>query len=184
MKPNSAGVPAPIVHVPARSVSRLRGKRVVIGVPGLGWRADLRADDPVVQASRTYVPVLSEQDYYRAELEQLEAFAPLVPIERVWVEHVTRSAEAEGGPETAALDAPPRRQPVPALMADHLLGRRIIQTVPDGEVRDLRAVTELYYTTDGLASLQLCGEVDWYRWGFGGAMPRINAAQATTIWLE
>ena len=67
---------------------RLRGRRVIVGVPGIGFRGDLRADDPVVQGGRTFVPVLTEQDYYRPELEQIEVFAPLVPIDRVWVEEV------------------------------------------------------------------------------------------------
>jgi len=65
---------------------QLRGRRVIIGLPGHGWRGDLRADEKVVQGSRTYVPVMSEGEWYRAEAEQTEVFAPLVPVERVWVE--------------------------------------------------------------------------------------------------
>jgi hypothetical protein len=61
---------------------------VLIGVPGVGFRGDLRADNPVVQGGRTFAPVLTEHDYYRSELEQIEVFAPLVPIDRIWVEDV------------------------------------------------------------------------------------------------
>ncbi|HEX5741527.1 MAG TPA: hypothetical protein VFY17_08255, partial [Pilimelia sp.] len=71
---------------PAAGQRALRGHRVVTGLPGHGWRADLRADDPVVRGSRTYVPVLSEGEWYRAEAEGVEVLAPLVPVERVWVE--------------------------------------------------------------------------------------------------
>lgn len=78
--------PASIVAVPAAAHRNPRGKRLIVGVPGLGWRADLRGDSTVVQGSRTYVPVLAELEWYRAEVERVEVFAPLVPIERVWVE--------------------------------------------------------------------------------------------------
>ena len=84
--PTQPATPPSIVPVPAAGRTDLRGARLQIGVPGLGWRGDLRGDAAVVQASRTYVPVLPEQEWYRAEAEQIEVFAPLVPIDRVWVE--------------------------------------------------------------------------------------------------
>ena len=106
--------PAGIELVPAASVRDLRGRRAMVGLPGLGWRGDLRVDDAVVQASRTYVPVLPEQEWYRAEAEQTEVFAPLVPIERVWVEQTSSKLTLpEGGSDLVArlvsLDAPPSR---------------------------------------------------------------------------
>ena len=78
--------PRPIAPVPAAGREDLRGRRVLVGHPGLGWRGDLRADAAVVQGARTYIPVLTEQEWYRAELEQMETFAPLVPVDRVWAE--------------------------------------------------------------------------------------------------
>src|SRR6185437_13763481 len=48
--------PGAIEPVPASSAPELRGRRVIVGLPGLGWRSDLRADETVVQGSRTYVP--------------------------------------------------------------------------------------------------------------------------------
>nr|BFE67313.1 hypothetical protein GCM10020092_006140 [Actinoplanes digitatis] len=80
--------PRPVVPTPAIMGGRLRGRRVLIGLPGHGWRGDLRADEKVVQGSRTYVPVMPEAEWYRAEAEQTEVFAPLVPVERVWVEEL------------------------------------------------------------------------------------------------
>ena len=80
--------PPAVVPVPAGGRADLRGRRLLIGLPGFGWRGDLRGDAAVVQASRTYVPVLPEHEWYRAEAEQIEVFAPLVPIDRVWVEIV------------------------------------------------------------------------------------------------
>src|SRR5262245_50627999 len=121
-----AGGPAPVVPTPAAQFAELRGRRVIVGVPGLGFRADLRADNAVVQGSRTYVPVLTEHDFYRAEIEQIEAFAPLVPIDRVWVEHISQQSDlGENGSVT--IDAPPRRDAVPAGAAMRLIGRRLVQ---------------------------------------------------------
>jgi len=54
--------PSPIVPVPALSVpsSALRGERVIIGLPGHGWRMDLRADSLVSRGSHSLVPVMPE----------------------------------------------------------------------------------------------------------------------------
>ena len=126
--------PPPIVPVPAAQYAEIRGRRVIVGVPGIGFRGDLRADNAVVQGSRTFVPVLTEQEYYRAELHHTEAFAVLVPIERVWVEE-------PGGPPAAPppqpLDSPLGRHPTPASNGASLMGRRVVRAVPDGYVRDL-----------------------------------------------
>jgi hypothetical protein len=179
------GTPAPVVPVPASQVASLRGRRVVVGVPGLGWRGDLRADDPVVHGSRTYVPVLTEQDYYRAETEQLEVFAPLVPIDRVWVEETPESPPPAGrGAAPVTLDAPPRRDPVRPTEADTTIGRRVVQLVPDGEVRDLRAVTEAYENDAGVACLRVCTEAEWYRWALSGTTPSPAEVRADLVWLE
>ena len=72
-----------------------------IGLPGLGWRGDLRADEKVVQGSRTYVPVMPEHEWYRAEAEQIEVFAPLVPVERVWVEETGMAGVGAAGDRRA-----------------------------------------------------------------------------------
>jgi hypothetical protein len=173
--------PLPIVPVPASQVTALRGRRVIVGVPGLGWRGDLRADDPVVHGSRTFVPVLSEQDYYRAETEQLEVFAPLVPVDRVWVEQVSHGASVE---RPVTLDAPPRRAPAPASVTVSVMGRRVVQAVPDGHVRDLRAVTEVYRNADGQPCVRICGEPEWYRWALDGTTPSISEVPAVRLYLE
>ncbi len=81
--------PPPVVPTPASLFPDLRGRRVIVGVPGIGFR-----NEPTSRRSRgaapagRFVPVLTEQDYYRAEIEQIEVFAPLVPIDRVWVEQL------------------------------------------------------------------------------------------------
>ena len=52
--------PRPIVPTPATMGGQLRGRGCSSACPGHGWRGDLRADEKVVQGSRTYVPVMPE----------------------------------------------------------------------------------------------------------------------------
>jgi hypothetical protein len=152
---------------------------VIVGVPGIGFRDGLRADTVVVQSGRTYVPVLTEQDYYRAELELIEMFTLLVPIARVWVEQV-------GGGQhrvQSALDNPPIRPAVPVGHVRSILGKRLVQAVPDGHVRDLRAATEMHGSpADG--RVRVCSEVDWYRWALQGTVPSTVDISADLLWCE
>jgi len=178
--------PASIVPVPAAGRRReLRGRRVIVGMPGLGWRADLRADDAVVQASRTYVPVLAEHEWYRAEAEQVEVFAPLMPIERVWLEVVDPSAVDSSAERLVSLDAPPRQEPTPIRDLPRVTGRRVVRIDDDGrEQRDLRAVTEPYTGTGGDICVRVSPELDWYRWVWSGNAPKTTEVSAHVLWAE
>jgi hypothetical protein len=179
--------PRPIAPTPAIMSGKLRGRRVLIGLPGYGWRADLRADEKVVQGSRTYVPVMSEAEWYRAEAEQTEVFAPLVPVERVWVEDFGLAMFTAGGDQPSKLvsmDEPPRRNPVAALDADALTGRRVVQVAEDEEHRDLRAVTELHTGDEGGICARVTTELDWYRWGWSGRSPRTLEVPVRELWVE
>ena len=87
---------------------------------GPGLAGDLRADERVVQGSRTYVPVIPEHEWYRAEADQVEVFAPLVPVERVWVETVGgpafgRRPTHDKGIRLVSLDGPTHPDPHPGL---------------------------------------------------------------------
>jgi hypothetical protein len=184
--------PRPIVPVPAASADELRGHRVIVGLPGLGWRADMRGDDRVVQGSRTFVPVLPEHEWYRAEAEQIEVFAPLMPIERVWVETVgpaapagrVRPSSAEAVSRLVSLDAPPRREPIAVVEAAAVTGRRVVQMSEGVERRDLRAVTELYSNAEGEVCLRVSTELEWYRWAWSGRSPRTLELPIQVLWLE
>lgn len=190
--PAQPATPPSIVPVPAAGRTDLRGARLLIGVPGLGWRGDLRGDSAVVQASRTYVPVLPEQEWYRAEAEQIEVFAPLVPIDRVWVETVA-TADATS-PSTApvgdvfgrlvSLDGPPRRVPVAVRDMPTVAGRRVVLTEPAQALRDLRAVTEVYQSSDGDVCVRVCSELEWYRWAWNGQLPRTREVPIYLLWAE
>jgi hypothetical protein len=184
--------PAGIEMVPASSVRDLRGRRAVVGLPGLGWRGDLRIDDAVVQASRTYVPALPEQEWYRAESEQTEVFAPLVPLERVWVERVSAAvAPVDGPPDLGlvSLDAPPARVPRRARDVRTVTGLRLVR-VPGPEdktgkdQRDLRAVTEAYNGVGGDICIRVCRELDWYRWAWSGQAPKTLEVPIHLLWVE
>lgn len=181
--------PRPIVPAAATGSADLRGRRVIVGLPGLGWRADLRADDRVVRGSRTYVPVIPEHEWYRAEAEQIEVFAPLVPVERVWVESAgeatsDRRSRADVVSRLVSLDAPAPRTPVPVVEADAICGRRVVQVVEDVERRDLRAVTEVHTGDDGDICVRVATEIDWYRWAWSGQTPRTLEVPVHLLWLE
>ena len=174
---------------PAGTVSDLRGRRLIVGFPGAGWRGDLRADDRIVQGSRTYVPAIPEQEWYRAESEQIEVFAPLVPVERVWVETLGSSGSSPSGhrdviSRLVSLDAPATRMPVPAVDVDALSGRRIVQVVEGVERRDLRAVTEVHTNADGDICVRLATELEWYRWAWSGQAPKTLEVPVHLLWIE
>lgn len=181
--------PRPVVPTPATMSGQLRGRRVIIGLPGHGWRGDLRADEKVIQGSRTYVPVMSEAEWYRAEAEQTEVFAPLVPVERVWVEEYGMIGGTTLGSDLVSrlvsLDEPPRRAPQSALDTGPLAGRRVVELLEDGgERRDMRAVTELHTNQDGDICARVTAELDWYRWGWSGRAPRTREVPVHLLWIE
>ncbi|MEU2665898.1 hypothetical protein ACLQ20_07835 [Micromonospora sp. DT46] len=181
--------PRPIEIVPATGRVELRGQRVLVGLPGLGWRADLRADDRVVQGSRTYVPVIPEHEWYRAEFDQVEVFAPLVPVERVWVETVgarrpDASMDRETGVRLVSLDAPPHRAPTPVFESHAVTGRRVVHVVDSVEHRDLRAVTETYSGAEGDICVRVAPEVEWYRWAWRGQSPTTLEVPVHLLWIE
>ncbi|MFE9654062.1 hypothetical protein [Micromonospora sp. NPDC006431] len=180
--------PRPVEIVPAAGRVDLRGRRVLVGLPGLGWRGDLRADEQVVQGSRTYVPVIPEHEWYRAESEQVEVFAPLVPVERVWVETVggrePAVRPAGSGLRLVSLDAPTRRPPTPVVEADSVAGRRVVHVTGATEQRDLRAVTETYAGADGDICVRVAPELEWYRWAWRGQAPITLEVPIHLLWIE
>lgn len=188
--------PAPIVPVPALTVISsggvLRGARVMIGLPGHGWRTGMRGDTMVKQGARSLIPVLAEAEWYRAERERVEVFAALVPVERVWVETISTSAErtvTTDGLILVSLDAPPTRvavsvEAVAAQASGQLMGRRLVQTSADGEQRGLRAVTEAHTGPEGTAQVRVAHEHEWYRWAATGQPPATRAVPLTELWVE
>ena len=141
-----------------------------------------------MQASRTYVPVLPEHEWYRAEAEQIEVFAPLVPIDRVWVEIESGSQSPAAAHDLfsrlVSLDEPPRREPVPVRDVNGITGRRLVQADGPAATRDLRAVTEPYQGADGDICVRVSAELDWYRWGWSGKPLRTREVPIYLLWAE
>ena len=55
----------------------------------------------------------------------------------------------------------------------------------DGEERrDLRAVTETHVSDDGTVTVRVAQELDWYRWGWNGKIPRTLEVPAHLVWVE
>ncbi|MFC8615687.1 hypothetical protein ACFT9M_04605 [Micromonospora purpureochromogenes] len=181
--------PRPVEIVPATGRVELRGRRILVGLPGLGWRGDLRADERVVQGSRTYVPVIPEHEWYRAESDQVEVFAPLIPVERVWVETLGErpspgAAGREQGIRLVSLDEPANRIPTPVFEADTVSGRRVVHVEDSVEHRDLRAVTETYSGADGDICVRVTPELEWYRWAWRGQPPTTLEVPVHLLWIE
>ncbi|NUR96957.1 MAG: hypothetical protein HOV67_17070 [Kribbellaceae bacterium] len=180
-------VPVPALQVAAQDPAALRGKRVVVGLPGHGWRTDLRADSLVRQEARSLVPVLPEADWYRAEQDRIEVFAPLIPAERVWVETLGDDIAEPDPDETVSMDRPPVRAAVHAEGVPFLTGRRLaVLTEREDDYtaeRDLRAVTEAHR---GLSAPQvrIAAEGDWYRWASTGLVPPTRIVPLSLVWLE
>lgn len=172
--------PQAIVPVPAAEQVDFRGARVLVGHASLGWRGDLRADSPVTQDGRTFVPVLTEHDWYRSEAEQMEVFAPLFPVERVWVEVV-------GSLDLRRSGSPAAREAAPVADLGRITGLRVVHALAgraDTEERDLRAVSEVREDRTGLRTLLVAKELDWYRWTWTGRIPKARELPAATLWLE
>ncbi|MCP2326269.1 hypothetical protein HDA40_004776 [Hamadaea flava] len=180
--------PSPIVPVPAmKYVGELRGKRVIVGLPGHGWRADLRADSLVRQESRSLVPVMPEADWYRAEQDRIEVFAPLIPAERVWVETIGDDGPDSNKQGPVSLDEPPVRRAIRAEEVPYLTGRRLVAMPERSDdftaERGLRAVTEPY-AGKTQAQVRVAAEGDWYRWAATGLVPPTRAVYLNLLWVE
>ncbi|GIF11219.1 hypothetical protein Ate01nite_12510 [Actinoplanes teichomyceticus] len=132
---------------------------------------------------------MPEAEWYRAESEQTEVFAALVPIDRVWVEDLGVSAPFVSAtppkPRLVSLDEPSRRLPVPADQATSLTGQRAVRLLDDGgEERDLRVTTELYTSENGEVCARVAIELEWYRWAWNGRVPQTLEVPSRLLWLE
>jgi hypothetical protein len=136
------------------------------------------------------VPVISEYEWYKAELEQVEVFAPLVPVERVWVQTYEPApvsnppTQAEKALQLVSLDIPPQFDPIAVAKVPRIAGQRVVQVIGAVERRNLRAVTEMHTSTDGFVCVRITTELEWYRWVWSGQPPKTSEIDVQQLWME
>jgi hypothetical protein len=78
---------------------------------------------------------------------------------------------------------PPARTPRPAADEPALRGKRVILSMPDGFVYDMRACSELY-ENDGRIVVDVASEEDWYRWMLDHVAPVRRRFPSRLVWVE
>ncbi|WP_091725287.1 hypothetical protein [Nocardioides scoriae] len=78
---------------------------------------------------------------------------------------------------------PPARAPQPAAEAKTLRGRRVILSLPEGFVYDVRAVSDVF-DCGGLEVVDVVSEEDYFRWMFLAVPPARSSYPIRLVWLE
>ena len=79
---------------------------------------------------------------------------------------------------------PPTRQPRPAADEPALRGKRVILSMPDGFVYDMRACSEVYLDDAGAAVVDIASEEHWYRWMLNQQPPQRSQFPLRLVWVE
>ena len=79
---------------------------------------------------------------------------------------------------------PPAREPKPASEVPGLRGKRVILSMPDGFVYDMRAVSQIYRDGDGREIIDIATEEHYFRWMFTGEQPVRSEFPARLVWVE
>lgn len=79
---------------------------------------------------------------------------------------------------------PPTRPPRPAADEPALRGKRVILSMPDGFVYDMRACSGLYRNAGGHEVVDIASEEDWYRWMFQRVKPHRSVFPIELVWVE
>jgi hypothetical protein len=80
--------------------------------------------------------------------------------------------------------APPPREPRPARSEPALRGKRVILSMPDGFVYDMRAVSEVHPDADGKEVIDIVSEEGYFRWMFTGERPSSKPFPPRLVWVE
>jgi hypothetical protein len=80
--------------------------------------------------------------------------------------------------------APPPRQPRPARSEPTLFGKRVVLSMPDGFVYDMRAISEIQRDADGKEIIAIASEEDYFRWMFTRERPPSQAFPSILVWVE
>ena len=79
---------------------------------------------------------------------------------------------------------PPEKVPRPAAKEPALLGKRVILSMPDGFVYDMRAASEVYTDGDGGAIVDIVSEGHYFRWMYTRQRPERRQFPAHLVWVE
>jgi hypothetical protein len=79
---------------------------------------------------------------------------------------------------------PPAREPRPASQVPALRGKRVVLSMPDGFVYDMRAVSQVYRDGDGRGVIDIVSEEHYYRWMFTHELPPREAFPVELVWVE
>lgn len=79
---------------------------------------------------------------------------------------------------------PPARQPKPAAEVPALRGKRVVLSMPDGFVYDMRAVSQVYEDGQGREVIDIVSEEHYYRWMFTREEPVRRAFPSHLVWID
>ena len=79
---------------------------------------------------------------------------------------------------------PPARKPRPAAEVPALVGKRVILSLPDGFVYDMRAISQIHRDGDGEGVIDVVSEEDYFRWMFTQETPRSESFPQRLVWVE
>lgn len=80
--------------------------------------------------------------------------------------------------------APPARQPRPATEEPTLRGKRVVLSMPDGFVYDMRCASEVYRDGDGREVVDIVSEEHFYRWMLTREPPSREPYPVHLVWVE
>lgn len=79
---------------------------------------------------------------------------------------------------------PPVRRPTPAADEPALRGKRVILSMPDGFVYDMRAASDVQRDHRGRAVVEIVSEEHYYRWMLLREAPTRRVYPAELVWVE
>lgn len=79
---------------------------------------------------------------------------------------------------------PPAKEPRPASEEPALLGKRVILSMPDGFVYDMRAASKIYSDRDGRKVIDIVSEEHFYRWMITRQSPVRKPFPTSLVWVE
>lgn len=80
--------------------------------------------------------------------------------------------------------APPARRPRPAADEPALRGKRVVLSMPDGFVYDMRAASDIYRDERGRPVIDIVSDEQYYRWMLLRESPKREPYPVPLVWAE